>query len=228
MPSSSGITFAGETNEYRKARQKLLNAERKLRREVEKVAALRRELPDGHVIPSNYVFEEYDATSKSEKTVKMSELFTVKGKSLVLYSFMYAKGATPCPMCTSFLDALNGAALHASKQVNLAVVARGPVKQLRAYANKRKWNNLRMLSSANNRYNQDYLAEAQDGSQLPMLNVFKKTRNQVRHFYTTEIFFAPNEPGQHPRHMDFLFPMWALFDLTKEGRPNDWFPQTEY
>ena len=41
------VSFLNESQEYRRARSQLLNAERKLRREVEKVVALRRELPQG-------------------------------------------------------------------------------------------------------------------------------------------------------------------------------------
>ena len=35
------------------------------------------------------------------------------------------------------------------------------------------------------------------------------------------MFFA--ESQWHPRHNDLLWPLWAYFDLTPEGR-GDWFP----
>ena len=35
-----------------------------------------------------------------------------------------------------------------------------------------------------------------DGDQLPMLNVFHRDGNTVRHFWGSELFYAPTEPGQ--------------------------------
>jgi hypothetical protein len=43
----------------------------------------------------------------------------------------------------------------------------------------------------------------------------------------SELFYAPTEPGQDPRHVGLLEPVWNLFDLTPEGRP-DWDEQLVY
>jgi predicted dithiol-disulfide oxidoreductase (DUF899 family) len=43
--------FPGESPEYRTARDRLLEAEAELRRQTEAVAALRRALPSGGVVP---------------------------------------------------------------------------------------------------------------------------------------------------------------------------------
>lgn len=228
MAKKTGVCFPGESDEYRRARVKLLSAERKLRREVEKVAALRRALPPGQRIAGDYEFDEIDQATRKAKTTRLSQLFELPGKSLIVYSFMYAPGGSPCPMCTAFLDSLNGAALHARTQLNMAVIAKAPIHKIRSWGKKRRWSNLRLLSSGSNTFNQDYFAEMGAGAQIPMLTVFKKSRGVVRHCYTTETFFGQNEPGQHPRHMDMVFPLWNLFDLTPEGRPAKWFPQLSY
>ena len=226
MAKQSGVSFPNESAEYRRARRKLLSVERKLRKEIEKVAALRRTLPPGQRVASDYEFDEIEPASGKPTTTRLSELFELPRKSLVVYGFMYAE--TPCPMCTAFLDSFNGAALHARNNVNLAVIAKGPVRKLQAWAKKRGWSNLRLLSSASNTFNQDYLAELGGEAQIPMISVFRKSRGVVRHFYTTEMFFARNEPGQHPRHIDMMFPLWNVFDLTAEGRPANWFPELSY
>ena len=44
----------------------------------------------------------------------------------------------------------------------------------------------------------------------------------IRHFWGSELFYAPTEPGQEPRHVGTLEPLWNLFDLTPEGRPSGW------
>ena len=32
------------------------------------------------------------------------------------------------------------------------------------------------------------------------------------------------EPGQNPRHVDLMWPLWAVLDRTQEGRGTDWWP----
>lgn len=226
--SEAGVRLPNEDDAYRLARQELLDAERGLRRETERVAALRRALPSGGAVPTDYSFETIDRETGQKTKIAMSSLFERPDASLVLYSFMYAEGANPCPMCTSFLDAFDRVVHHVRQRLNVAVVARGSIEQVAAYGEKRGWTHLRLLSSANNTYQADYLSEAPDGSQFPMVNVFSRDGDTIRHRYATEMFFAPNEPDQHPRHVDPIFPMWNVFDLTPEGRPADWFPQTAY
>ena len=60
------------------------------------------------------------------------------------------------------------------------------------------------------------------------MNVFRKTADGIRHVYGSELFFVPEEPGQNPRHMDMMFPLWNLLDITPDGRGANWFPQLSY
>lgn len=224
--------FPGESADYRAARDQLLEAEINLRREVEKVAALRRQLPLGGTVPQDYQFEEASADGAdagSVRTVRMSELFVRPEASLVVYSFMYGPDmAKACPSCTSMLDSLDGAAQHATQRINLVVVAKSPIQRIRAYARERGWRNLRLLSSASNTYNQDYHGEDDKGSQMPALNVFTRRGSKVHHSFCTELMFAPRDPGQDPRHVDSIWPLWNLLDFTPEGRGTDWRPKLEY
>jgi predicted dithiol-disulfide oxidoreductase (DUF899 family) len=215
------MQFPNEDKSYRTARDKLLQAELALRRQVEEVAKLRRKLPSGGEIPGDYQFE-------SERgPVRLSQLFE-NGNTLVAYSFMYGpKMAEPCPMCTSMLDGLNGNAQHIAQRTNLVVIAKSPLKRILEHARSRGWSNLRLLSSEKNNYNRDYHGETADGEQMPMLNVFRK-KGTVRHFYGTELLHAPLEPGQDPRHIDMIWPLWNLLDFTPEGRGTDWYPKLAY
>jgi len=77
-------------------------------------------------------------------------------------------------------------------------------------------------------YNRDYFGETAEGSQRPMLNVFHRDRTTVRHFWGSELLFAPADPGQDPRHVSTLEPVWNLFDLTPEGRGAGWEEQLNY
>ena len=223
--------FPNESGAYRKARNKLLEAEIALRRNVESVASLRRKLPLGGTIPKDYEFEEGGVDIDDTDTVrrvKMSDLFERDG-SLVVYNYMYGPAmAKPCPMCTSIVDALNGTAQHAGQRVNVVVVAKSPIQRIRAFARERGWKNLRLLSSANNSYNIDYHGEDADGSQNPALNVFARTNGGIRHTWGSELMFAPADAGQNPRHVDMMWPLWNLFDYTPEGRGKDWYPKLAY
>jgi predicted dithiol-disulfide oxidoreductase (DUF899 family) len=224
--------FPGESADYRAARDELLRAELNLRRDVEKVAAMRRQLPPGGPVPQDYVFEEGSADpadNESVRTVRMSDLFVRPEASLAVYSFMYGPNmAKACPSCTSMLDSLDGAAPHATQRINLVVVAKSPIQRIRAYARERGWRNLRLLSSAKNTYNGDYHGEDDKGSQLPALNVFTRHDSKIHHRCCTELLFAPSEPGQDGRHVDLIWPLWNLLDFTPEGRGTDWRPKLEY
>jgi predicted dithiol-disulfide oxidoreductase (DUF899 family) len=241
-----GIAFPGESPEYRAARDRLLQEEIELRRVMEAVAASRRQLPPGGVIPEDYVFPGRGEDGRATD-VRLSELFAPGKGSLAIYSFMFprdpgddspgpASGETarlplaegPCPTCTAFLDQIDGAAEHASQHVNLAVVAKAPLPRVLTFAQERGWRRLRLLSSAANTYNRDYHAETAEGAQRPMLNVFHRDGETIRHFWGSELFYAQSEPGEDPRHVGTLEPLWNLFDLTPEGRPADWYEQLSY
>jgi predicted dithiol-disulfide oxidoreductase (DUF899 family) len=158
----------------------------------------------------------------------MSELFK-RDASLAVYSYMYGPAmAKACPMCTSILDALDRTVPHAGQRINVAVVAKSPIQRIRALARERGWRNLRLLSSAGNSYNRDYRGEDAKGSQLPALNVFARKDGRIHHLWCSELMFAPSEPGQNARHVDAIWPLWNLFDLTPEGRGTDWYPKLAY
>jgi len=216
------VTFPNESKQYRAARTALLEAELGLRRQVEEVAALRRRLPPGGEVPQDYVF-------MSERgPVKLSQLFE-RGNTLVAYSFMYGpRMKAACPMCTSMLDALDGNAHHIAQRTNLVVIAKSPLLRILDHAKARGWRRLRLLSSAENTYNRDYHGENDEGAQMPMMNVFVKRDGKTRHFYGSEMLYAPEEKGQNARHIDMMWPLWNVLDLTPEGRGSDWYPKLDY
>jgi predicted dithiol-disulfide oxidoreductase (DUF899 family) len=224
------VRFPGESAEYRAARERLLEQEIELRRATEAVAAARRALPPGGVVPQDYVF------AGVEGRVRLSQLFAPGRDALGIYHFMFPRdpgddrpGAPdgPCPSCVALLDQLDGAAEHVGQSMNLAVVARAPIEAVLAFARERGWRRLRLLSAAGTSFSRDYLGESETGASLPMFNVFHRTGEVIRHFWGAELFFAPSDPGQEPRHVGTLEPLWNLFDLTPAGRP-DWDEQLDY
>jgi len=180
--------------------------------------------------------------------VRFSELFEAGKDTLVVYSFMFPRfsgdtrpgpadgetarlplAETPCPSCTSILDSLDGAARHLSERLNLAVVAKSDPERIRTFAGERGWRSLRLLSSRNNTYNRDYHAETPEGEQVPILNVFVREGDQLRHAWATELMFAPRDEGEEPRHVDSIWPIWNVLDVTPEGRGTESdFPKLSY
>ena len=232
MPSNSSVRFPNETTAYREAREALLTAEMDLRRRTEEVAALRRGMPAGGAVPTDYEFDEIvvdPSGAERVQSVRLSGLFAPGQSTLLVYSYMYGpEMTTPCNMCTSILDGLEGTSPHVRDRVSFAVVAKSPIDRVRRVVRDRGWRNLRVVSSSRNRYNHDYHGETADGEQMPMLNVFVKRDGDVYHWYGTELLYAPTEPGQDFRHVDMIWPLWNLFDLTPEGRGTSWYPKLSY
>jgi predicted dithiol-disulfide oxidoreductase (DUF899 family) len=241
------VGFPNESVEYRAARERLLEEEIGLRRAMEAVAKARRELPPGGLVPENYVFDGLDADGMPVK-VKLSGLFAPEKDSLVIYNFMFPRmpqderdgpteGVTaalrredgPCPSCTGFLDSMDGVSKHVvAGGLNFVVIAKAPLERLIGYANDRGWRNLRLLSAAGNNFKRDYLAESDEGMQLPLITVFHREGGEIRHFWSSEMMFAGSDEGQDPRHAGTIESMWNLFDLTREGRPMEWHEQISY
>ena len=221
--------FPGESDEYREARNKLLNAEIELRKKIEEVAAIRRNLPDGGKLKEDYIFEEMNPKTGEKTKTKFSELFKPGKDTLIIYSYMYAlKDEKPCTSCTSIMDGINGMVFHVNNRLNFVMVAKSPISKVMNWAKSRSWNNLRILSSENNSYNTDYFSENEKGGQYPALNVFRKMQDGIFHFYSTELLYVKPEPGQDGRHVDMIWPLWNIFDYAPEGRGTDWYPRFSY
>ncbi len=236
------MAFPNESAEYRAARNELLDAEIALRRQTEAVAAMRRALPPGGDVPEDFVFERIGAHYRPEP-VRLSELFG-EHSTLLIYSYMFGpERDSPCPGCTHLLDGLDGAARHVPQRAAFYVAARSPLARLSAWAHARGWNHLRLLSTAGNAYGDHYYGNTasltpemraargykpDENWDEPMLNVFRKDGGRIRHFWGSELVFAPDDPGQHHRGLDFVDPVWGLLDTTPEGRGESFFPKVEY
>lgn len=242
-----GLTFPGESADYRAARDRLLDHEIELRRVTERVAAANRALPPGGRVPEDYVFQSA-APDGSATDVRLSELFAPGIDSVAIYSYMFPRhegddrpgrssgplaswplAEQPCPSCTAFLDQLDGAAEHVAQNMGFAVVAGVGLDRLLAVAEDRGWRHLRLLSAVDNSFRRDYHGEDEDGNSVPMLNVFHRGADgMIRHHWGSELFYAPTDDDQDPRHNGTLEPLWNFFDLTPEGRPKEWHEQLEY
>ena len=110
--------FPGESEAYRKARNNLLEAEIKLRSQVEEVAALRRTLPRGGGLKEDevfheedLVFQEYAGPARNDQDIRetrFSDLFAPGKDTLVIYSWMFHPDhERPCTASGSYQQLRN-------------------------------------------------------------------------------------------------------------------------
>jgi predicted dithiol-disulfide oxidoreductase (DUF899 family) len=222
------MNWPNESAEYRRAREDLLQAEIDLRRIEESVAAQRRALPPGGEVPAGYVFDSPTGPKS------LAELFATGKDTLYFYNFMFlpTDDGNPlgraCPACTSIIDAMDGAFRHLLDRVDVAIVAKAPIDQFAAWGKERGWRFAPLYSSSGTAWNQDYHAESEERGQLPVAHVFTRDGDIVRHRWSCELLWAVTEAGQHPRHVDYMWPVWKVLDVTPGGRGTDWNPRYAY
>ena len=208
-----------ESREYLSKREELRHAEIELMRQRERVAELRRQLPQGATIPDYEFLEGPTSLDADEpvKTVRLSELFTAPDRSLVIYHLMYGKEQkNPCPMCTAWIDGYNGIAHHLAQNVDFAIVAAADPSTLRAHARNRGWDKLRLLSAGESTFKYDLGSEDREGRQDSTISVFTRDADgTLRHFYSGHPWLGEDIKE---RGIDELNPIWNILDLTPQGR----------
>ena len=106
--------------------------------------------------------------------------------------------------------------------------SQAPIQAFRSWADERGWRFTPLYSSSQSAFNSDYNAEGAGGDQLPIGHVFTRGSGSIHHRWSSELFGAPHDPAIHPRHVDYMWPIWKLFDLTPHGRGTDWRPRYSY
>jgi predicted dithiol-disulfide oxidoreductase (DUF899 family) len=214
-----GPRYPNESKKYRAARNALLKEERELVKKVKSVAAKRRKLPPGGELKEDYVFQ-WASDGKVGERVKFSELFGDKN-TLLLYSFMYGPGwDNPCPSCTSLVDGFDRAWYQVSRNAAFAAIAKAPAEKINAWARKRGWSQIPLLSGSESTFQADYRCQGEsDDMQWPVMHVFTRRKGKIFHFWATEL---------SGNHVDTVWPYWNLMDFTPEGRPDLLVPPQQF
>src|SRR5262249_42536937 len=144
----------------------------------------------------------------------------------VLYHFMYGKKQTkPCPMCTAWIDGVNGVAHHLAQNVDLAIVAAADPVSLRSHARTRGWNRLRLLSAGSSTFKYDLGSEDKEGNQDSAVSVFARAGDaRIGHAYMGHPWLSTDIKQ---RGLDELNPIWNVLDLTRQGR-GDFYTRLAY
>jgi predicted dithiol-disulfide oxidoreductase (DUF899 family) len=227
LPSAAELAAKGsqphenESVEYRQARVKLLAEEIALRRQIQRVAAQRRELPPGPVA------KEYRFLDEQGNERRLIDLFG-EHDTLFTYFWMYGpERERPCPMCTSFVGSLDIPAPDIEQRIALAIVGRSPVARQLAFARERGWTHLNFYQLVGDDFALDYHG-LNDGDEGAMVHVWQRDGDQVRLFWAPEGGEETADPGFDPHLAPDPTPLWNILDWTPAGRGQDWYPRLEY
>jgi predicted dithiol-disulfide oxidoreductase (DUF899 family) len=221
LAATNVVRHPGESQEYRGARQALLVEEIVLRRQAERVASLRRDLPPGGEVPEDYRFVAEDGSE-----VSLADLFGAH-QTLIVYSYMFGpEREAPCPMCTSLMGGFDHKIADITQRVAIAFTARAPIERLKDAKASRRWRDLPVYSDTSGAYTRAYVSP--EDADMPAYNVFTRRDGVIRLFWSEEMSGDMADPGQDPRcavEMDLL---WLLLDTAPEGRGTDWHPSLAY
>jgi predicted dithiol-disulfide oxidoreductase (DUF899 family) len=222
----------GTREEWRRARQELLEREKELTRRGDELARQRRELPWVRV-DKEYRFETDDGART------LAELFDGRSQLLV-YHFMFGpEYRAGCPTCSSGADTFNGAVPHLNaRDVTFLCVSRAPLERLQAYEQRMGWT-FPWVSSLGTDFNFDFdvshteeqLAAFLDGDVPPVvaqlaaacgtdpagylaegpgLSAFALSDGVVHHTYSS-----------YARGLEIMLGFYPLLDRVPKGRDED-------
>ena len=136
-------------DEWRAAREKLLQREKEHTRMADELARERRELPWVR-IEKQYRFDADSGTRT------LAELFDGRSQ-LLIYHFMFGPSyEAGCPVNSSMADGLDGLLPHLhARDVTLLLVSQAPLAKLTAYKRRMGWR-IPWVSAANTSFNFDF------------------------------------------------------------------------
>lgn len=203
--------------EWRKARRKLLRAEKDLMKRRDELSRRRQDLP-WEKVEKPYRFEG-DAGP-----VTLAELFGDRSQ-LIIYHFMFGSDwEQGCKSCSFWADHFDGMVAHlAARDVAFACVSIAPLSRLNAFKTRMGWR-FSWYSSASTSFNQDfgvtgpagqiliynYDKPKEDAGELPGLSVFAKDDGNLYHTYSC-----------YARGLDSLNGTYQFLDLVPKGRDED-------
>ncbi len=205
-------------DEWLESRKALLQQEKELTKQQDRLSAARRRLPMVKV-EKEYTFDG------PEGKVSLSDLFEGR-RQLIVYHFMFDpawdKG---CDGCTGYVNALGDLSALQERDTSFVLIARAPLAKLEAYKALKGWD-WPWYSSFDSDFNYDfhvtldedvapaeynYRSQPGEKGERPGTSVFFRLGDDIFHTYST---FA--------RGGEYLTNTSALLDVTSYGRQEDW------
>ncbi len=209
-------------------RKALLEQEKALTREYDRISAARRRLP---MVPvaQDYRFTGIDARDAVVGEHTLRALFG-DARQLIVYHFMFdPEWEKGCPGCTGYVDELGDLSLLAERDTRFVLVSRAPWPKLEAYRAQRGWD-IPWFSSYGSRFNYDFhvtfdaaiapivsnyrtaaeleaLGRTVSSGESAGLSVFFQLAERVFHTYST-----------YGRGVENRTDTYSLLDITPYGR----------
>ena len=197
MSDATGTTLPA-SQDYRQARERLREAELRLRDHIEQVAELRRGLPPGPVVDPGYRLREGDPDLEvdgpdTHRQTTLAELFDPGTRQLFVYHLRFApQWDQGCPHVQPLARRPQRRRPPAQGDDQLPVIAKAELPKLRG------WSRLRLLSSFGTSFNADLGAEHPEWGEKSRISVFTKDQDgTIQLFYWGDPYFGQ---GPVPRH----------------------------
>ncbi|MCE7986477.1 MAG: DUF899 domain-containing protein [Caldilinea sp. CFX5] len=205
--------------EWLVARTALLDQEKALTRQQDRLSAERRRLPMVK-IEKNYTFDG------PEGKHTLLDLFDGR-RQLIVYHFMFdpdwEKG---CPGCTGYVNALGDLSHLSDRDATFVLISRAPLAKLEAYKAEQGWDRP-WYSSFGSDFNYDFHATI-DASVAPPVHNYRSVPNAEKgEVSALSVFFRLGDDIYHTystfaRGAEYLTNTSALLDVTPYGRQEDW------
>jgi predicted dithiol-disulfide oxidoreductase (DUF899 family) len=198
-------------------RLKLLEHEKELTKQRDRVNAERRRLPMVKV-EKEYLFD----TPAGKKSLK--DLFEGRCQ-LIVYHFMFdPEWDKGCSGCTGFVDALGDLSMLKDRDTSFTLVSRAPLEKLEAYKSQRGWDRP-WVSSYGSDFNCDYHVTLDAKSGLTEYN-YRDRPDIEGEEHGMSVFFRAGEDIYHTysvyaRGTEGITDAYNLLDLTPYGRQED-------
>jgi predicted dithiol-disulfide oxidoreductase (DUF899 family) len=197
-------------DEWRDAREALLEKEKELTRARDALAAERRRLPMVEV-EKDYVLEGPDGEAT------LPDLFEGR-RQLVLYHFMFGPSAEEgCHGCSMVVDNMGHPAHLNARGITRVLVSRAPLAKIQPFEERMGWS-VPWYSSRGSDFNPDFgvgpespRPETHQDGETFGLSVFLRDGDRVFHTYFTD-----------RRGVEYLGSSFSYLDLTPFGRQEEW------
>lgn len=85
----------------------------------------------------------------------------------------------PCPACTSLVDGFDRASYQVTRYAAFVAIAKAPADRINAWAKRREWSQIALVSGFKASYQADYKCQDSDDMQLPVMHVFRKRIGKI-------------------------------------------------
>ena len=213
-------------DEWLAGRKKLLEHEKELTKQGDRINAERRRLPMVKV-EKDYTFDG----PKGKQSLK--DLFDSR-RQLIVYHFMFdPEWEKGCPGCTGYVNALGDLSMLSDRDTTFVIISRAPLAKLEGYKAEKGWNRP-WFSSLGSDFNYDFHVTLDENVAPVEYNYRNKEELLAKHgpnivkgeAHGLSVFFRLDDDLFHTysayaRGVESVTDSYRLLDRTPYGRQED-------